>query len=288
MSEPSRFRPARSPGWVIWAAQVLNRLDLAWRNRLRIEPRDLEVLRGLPAGAGRHPRLESRRRDGHEGLPGALAPMRTQVPVHDESRGVRRGLRQCRLVAPAPRRLLRGTRGPERGGETLRHRRGEAGTGGARRLPGRGDLLPERPGPAVQERRRRHRDAGRRRGTPDPAGLDSLPGTDGHQVPISPTHRSPAGAADASDGTASLPAHPRRLAPATIGSHHGGAPASGGGGPSSEARPGSSRPDERPGSRSPAAGPLRRWRDTTRATPPTPVPRRWTGRGGSAPTCGAC
>ena len=30
----------------------LNRLDLAWRNRLRIEPRDLEVLRGLPPGAG--------------------------------------------------------------------------------------------------------------------------------------------------------------------------------------------------------------------------------------------
>src|SRR3954453_10767934 len=52
MSEPSRFRPARSPGWVIWAAQVLNRLDLAWGNRLRIESRDLEVLRGLPAGAG--------------------------------------------------------------------------------------------------------------------------------------------------------------------------------------------------------------------------------------------
>ena len=52
--------------------------------------------------------------------------------------------------------------------------------------------------------------------------------------------------------------------------------------------PDRSRPDERPGSRGAAAGPLRRWRDTTRATPPTPVPRRWTGRGGSAPTCGAC
>ena len=52
MSEPSRFRPARSPGWVIWAAQVLNSLDLAWGNRLRIESRNLEVLRGLPAGTG--------------------------------------------------------------------------------------------------------------------------------------------------------------------------------------------------------------------------------------------
>ena len=52
MSEPSRFRPAKSPGWLTWAALVLNRLDLAWSNRLRIEPRDLEVLRGLPPGAG--------------------------------------------------------------------------------------------------------------------------------------------------------------------------------------------------------------------------------------------
>ena len=52
MSETPTFRPAKSPGSVIWAAQILNRLDLAWRNRLRIEPRDLEVLRGLPSGTG--------------------------------------------------------------------------------------------------------------------------------------------------------------------------------------------------------------------------------------------
>ncbi len=52
MTEVSTFRPARSPGLVIWAARILNRLDLAWRNRLRIEPRDLDVLRGLPSGAG--------------------------------------------------------------------------------------------------------------------------------------------------------------------------------------------------------------------------------------------
>ena len=90
------------------------------------------------------------------------------------------------------------------------------------------------------------------------------------------------------DGAASLPAHPRRLAPATIGPHHGGTPASPGGSPSSEARPGSSRRDERAGAGSAAAGPLRRWRDTTRARPPTPGPRRWIGRGGSAPICGAC
>ena len=37
---------------MIRAAQILNRLDLAWRNRLRLEKRDLEVLRALPRGAG--------------------------------------------------------------------------------------------------------------------------------------------------------------------------------------------------------------------------------------------
>ena len=52
MSESPAFRPAKSPGWVIWAAQILNRLDLAWRNRLRLEPRDLQVLRDLPPGMG--------------------------------------------------------------------------------------------------------------------------------------------------------------------------------------------------------------------------------------------
>ncbi len=52
MSQFPPFRPAGAPGCVIRVAQILNRLDLAWRNRLRTEPRDLEVLRGLPAGAG--------------------------------------------------------------------------------------------------------------------------------------------------------------------------------------------------------------------------------------------
>jgi hypothetical protein len=39
-------------GWVIWAVQTFLRFDLAWRNRLQLEPRDLEVLRDLPRGAG--------------------------------------------------------------------------------------------------------------------------------------------------------------------------------------------------------------------------------------------
>ena len=46
------FRPAKPVGWVIRGAQILNRLDLAWRNRLRLEERDLEVLRAIPRGAG--------------------------------------------------------------------------------------------------------------------------------------------------------------------------------------------------------------------------------------------
>ena len=96
------------------------------------------------------------------------------------------------------------------------------------------------------------------------------------------------GAADTPDGAASLPAHSRRLAPATIGSHRGGAPASPGDDSSSEARPGSSRRVERARAGGAAGGPLARWRGTTRARPSTPGPRRWIGRGGSAPICGAC
>jgi 1-acyl-sn-glycerol-3-phosphate acyltransferase len=52
MSETPAFRPAKPPGLVIWAARILNGLDLAWRNRLRLEPRDLEVLRDLAPGMG--------------------------------------------------------------------------------------------------------------------------------------------------------------------------------------------------------------------------------------------
>jgi 1-acyl-sn-glycerol-3-phosphate acyltransferase len=46
------FRPAKPARWVIGGAQILNRLDLVWRNRLVLEERDLTVLRSLPAGAG--------------------------------------------------------------------------------------------------------------------------------------------------------------------------------------------------------------------------------------------
>jgi 1-acyl-sn-glycerol-3-phosphate acyltransferase len=52
MSKTTTFRPAKPPGWLIWAALCLNRLDLAWHNRLRLEPSNLRVLRDLPPGAG--------------------------------------------------------------------------------------------------------------------------------------------------------------------------------------------------------------------------------------------
>ena len=200
MSENPSFRPATPWGWVIWAVRYL-RLDLAWRNRLHLEPRDLRCCGVSPRGraSSSSPTTPMRRTS----RPAWNSPpLRPPVPLHDEPRGVRRGLRDRRLVAPAPRRFLRGTRRSERGGETLRRRGGEAGTGGARHLPGRGDLLPERPGAAVQERRRRDRDAGRGRGAADPAGLDGIPGPDGHQVPLPPAHRSPPGAADPPDGAA--------------------------------------------------------------------------------------
>jgi 1-acyl-sn-glycerol-3-phosphate acyltransferase len=50
--EGPTFRPAKPVSWVLAGAQILNRLDLAWRNRLRIEQRDLELLRSLPRTAG--------------------------------------------------------------------------------------------------------------------------------------------------------------------------------------------------------------------------------------------
>ncbi|HWE38260.1 MAG TPA: 1-acyl-sn-glycerol-3-phosphate acyltransferase [Isosphaeraceae bacterium] len=46
------FRPAKPRGWVIRAVQSYLRFELAWRNRLRLGPGDLDVLRGLPPGAG--------------------------------------------------------------------------------------------------------------------------------------------------------------------------------------------------------------------------------------------
>ena len=50
--ESPTFRPARPVSWVIAGAQILNQLDLAWRNRLRIGQRDLQILRTLPRTAG--------------------------------------------------------------------------------------------------------------------------------------------------------------------------------------------------------------------------------------------
>ena len=52
MSENLSFRPATPRRWVLWPVQTYLRLDLAWRNRLRLERRDLEVLRDLPQEAG--------------------------------------------------------------------------------------------------------------------------------------------------------------------------------------------------------------------------------------------
>ena len=52
MSENPSFRPATPQRWVLWPVQTYLSLDLAWRNRLRLERRDLEVLRDLPRGAG--------------------------------------------------------------------------------------------------------------------------------------------------------------------------------------------------------------------------------------------
>jgi len=52
MSESPSFRPAKPRGWVIRAVQTFLRFDLARRNRLHLEPRDLDVLLALPQGAG--------------------------------------------------------------------------------------------------------------------------------------------------------------------------------------------------------------------------------------------
>lgn len=52
MSGSPSFRPARPWGWVIGAVQTFLRFDLAWRNRLLLDPHDLHVLRELSQGAG--------------------------------------------------------------------------------------------------------------------------------------------------------------------------------------------------------------------------------------------
>jgi len=46
------FRPAKHCPWIIWIVQFWNALDLAWHNRLQIDPRDLEILENFPKDSG--------------------------------------------------------------------------------------------------------------------------------------------------------------------------------------------------------------------------------------------
>ncbi len=52
MSEGPSFRPAKPQGLVLWLVQTYLRCVLAWWNRPQLDPRDLDVLRNLPEGAG--------------------------------------------------------------------------------------------------------------------------------------------------------------------------------------------------------------------------------------------
>ncbi|MDD5080359.1 MAG: 1-acyl-sn-glycerol-3-phosphate acyltransferase [Candidatus Omnitrophica bacterium] len=47
-----RFRPAKHRGWIIWAVQLWNALDLVWHNRLRLEAPDLAIFKNIPQGSG--------------------------------------------------------------------------------------------------------------------------------------------------------------------------------------------------------------------------------------------
>ena len=46
------FRPAKHCAWIIGTAQLWNALDLAWHNRLHLDPRDLEILKAIPKDSG--------------------------------------------------------------------------------------------------------------------------------------------------------------------------------------------------------------------------------------------
>jgi 1-acyl-sn-glycerol-3-phosphate acyltransferase len=46
------FRPAKHCRWIIWTVQLWNALDLAWHNRLHLDPRDLEILENIPKDSG--------------------------------------------------------------------------------------------------------------------------------------------------------------------------------------------------------------------------------------------
>ncbi len=125
MSESAGFRPACACG-----VGDLGRSDLPQTRPGLAESVTRRASRpqgsaGISCGCRPYPCLQPRRRDGLPGLPGTLSPLRPPVPLHDEPRGVRRGTRFRRLVAPAHWRFLRRARRPERPGKTLCDRGGE-------------------------------------------------------------------------------------------------------------------------------------------------------------------
>ncbi|MCK9604486.1 MAG: 1-acyl-sn-glycerol-3-phosphate acyltransferase [Candidatus Omnitrophica bacterium] len=46
------FRPAKHCTWIIWTIQLWNAIDLAWHNRLHLDPRDLEIIKTIPKDSG--------------------------------------------------------------------------------------------------------------------------------------------------------------------------------------------------------------------------------------------
>jgi hypothetical protein len=113
MSEAPAPRPAKPWGWVSLAVQAYLRFDLAWANRLRLEQRDLEVLRDLPTGAGII--LASNHADETEFKACfELARRCGRRFLYMKPGGVRGRRREGGLVAPAPRLFFRGARRPER------------------------------------------------------------------------------------------------------------------------------------------------------------------------------
>ena len=100
------FLPAKPVGWVIRGARILNRIDLAWRNRLRLGKRDLEVLQALPLSAGII--LVSNHADETD-MKACLElsrRCRRRFLFMMNREAFDEGCRDRRLVAPAPRRIL--------------------------------------------------------------------------------------------------------------------------------------------------------------------------------------
>ena len=46
------FHPAKHSRWIIWTIQSWNAIDLAWHNRLHLDPRDLEIFKKIPKDSG--------------------------------------------------------------------------------------------------------------------------------------------------------------------------------------------------------------------------------------------